>query len=82
MNKDISHYLPKFYASFAASLANNTVRKIIKYDKNFENTGGPLDMRIRVMRILLMRLFKQFSQYSTYAIFPHKYSTYAIFLHE
>ena len=46
------------------------------------STGGPLDMRIRVMRILLMRLFKRFSQYSTYAIFPHKYSTYAIFLHE
>ena len=45
-----------------------------------ESTGGPLDMRIRVMRILLMRLFKRFPLNSTYAIFQSKYSTYAEFI--
>ena len=48
--------------------------------KKFDDTGGPLGMRIQVMRILLMRLFKRFPWNSTYAIFQGKYSTYAEFI--
>ena len=48
--------------------------------QNKTSTGGPLDMRIQVMRILLMRLFKRFSKNSAYAILKGKYSTYAEFI--
>ena len=43
-------------------------------------TGGPLDMRIQVMRILFMRLFKEFSKNSACAIFQSIYSTYTEFI--